>query len=168
MNKPHMHSCTAHWHTIRDSYEPITWYKIICYSETIDLWVTQRNKPLSGASFAAIRFNPLSRSLHSNDVINTSSKMLTTQRYSAILQTGTWKSKTDESELDVTRILRWDDNGLFVRFPGDSGGKPHPGISSIIQTSGGKRTWIYYSIIREAFLHSGGHIIATKTSDVHS
>lgn len=40
----------AHWHTMTDSHEHITWYKIICYFETIDLWVVQWNISLSEAS----------------------------------------------------------------------------------------------------------------------
>lgn len=51
INKPHANSHTlVHTDTMIDGYERITWYKIICYFETIDLCVTQWNKSLSEAS----------------------------------------------------------------------------------------------------------------------
>lgn len=51
INKPHANPHTlVHTDTMIDGYERITWYKIICYFETIDLCVTQWNKSLSEAS----------------------------------------------------------------------------------------------------------------------
>ena len=51
LSHTHTHTHThTHWYTMTDSCEHITWYKIICYFQTIDLWVTQYNKSLSEAS----------------------------------------------------------------------------------------------------------------------
>jgi len=79
-----------------DGHEHITWCEIICYFETIDLWVMQRNKYFRSIP-SAINCNMLANLLHCNDTID-------------IQSTLTPKKK------NMTWTPLWDGIVLHVRF----------------------------------------------------
>ena len=137
------HTCSlclahTHWYTMTDSCERITWYKIICYFQTIDLWVTQYNKSLSDAS---PQQSILTRSPIRCILMMWSMYLLWCwlHRKRASLSREESNKKTN-----MTRALLWDDIVLYVwaSWDGDCGGTRLPWTSSIIQTSGKKPEYI--------------------------
>lgn len=85
-----------------DSYEHITWYKIICYFETIDLWLVQWNKSLSEASLqqSILTCSPIHCILMIQSI---HLLMLTTQKYSVIIQRRIQKYR----KCDKNTTVRW-------------------------------------------------------------
>lgn len=149
LSASHTHT---HWYTMTDSCERITWYKIICYFQTIDLWVTQYNKSLSEASpqQSILTCSPIRCIL-----IMWSMYLLWCwlHRKRASLSREESNKKTN-----MTRALLWDDIVLYVwaSWDGDCGGTRLPWTSSIIQTSGKKPEYISL-FIGMYFYISGSH-----------
>ncbi len=117
MNKARTHTRArahthAHRHTVTDSYEHITWYKIICYFETIDLRVTQWNKSLSEAS-------PL-QSILTCSPIHCILMIWSIYLLRCWLHRNTLPLAREEykkKKRQMTRILLWDDIVLYVWLP---------------------------------------------------
>lgn len=116
INKPHANPHTlVHTDTMIDGYERITWYKIICYFETIDLCVTQWNKSLSEASLqqSISACSPIHRILIMWSIyflrrwIHRNMASLSRDKYNHI-----------KNPTSMTRTVLWDDSVLCVRLLG--------------------------------------------------
>ena len=126
-----------------DSYEHITWYKIICYFETIDSQVTQWSKSLSEASLqqSILACSPIHCILMIWSIC-----LLRCWRHRNTVRIQKYTRTHTKDKYDKSTTASWH------CFACDCGSTQLPWISSIIQTSRKKR-WIHYSIFREVFLH---------------
>lgn len=150
MNKPHTYCILvrthAHWHTMTDSYGHITWYKIICYFETIDLWVTQWNKSLSEASLqqSILKWCPIHCILM---IWSIYLLICWLHRNTVRIQ------KHTQKKANMTRTLLWVDIVFTCEVPEIETVEAHSFPECHPSSKYLDKTRINYSIFREVFLH---------------